>query len=115
MKSVNKYILYSCILLASSGMLACNKDLENEDKTKLNDQTQWASEGNADIFLNDVYDQLPDIYGQPESPDNFSDDNDAGFYYSSYKFKDGIIDPAATNYTLFGGAAVGVATISRYN
>jgi hypothetical protein len=96
-------------------MLSCNKDLENEDKTRLNDDTQWASESNADIFLNDVYDQLPDIYSQPESADNFSDDNDAGFYYSSYKYHDGILDPASTNYGLFGGGSVGVATISRHN
>jgi starch-binding outer membrane protein, SusD/RagB family len=115
MKSVTKYILYCCIITASFGMLSCSKDLENEDKTRLNDDTQWASEANADIFLNDIYDQLPDIYSQPESADNFSDDNDAGFYYSSYKYRDGILDPASTNYALFGGGAVGVATISRHN
>ena len=103
MKSVIKYIFFSCMLATSIGMLSCNKDLENEDKTRLNDVTQWASESNADIFLNDVYDQLPDVYAQPESTDNFTDDNDAGFYYASWKYKDGILDPASTNYGLFGG------------
>lgn len=114
MRPIKKYILYACILAAAFGV-SCRKDLENIDKSSLNDDTQWASETNADIFLNDVYNQLPEIYGQPETFDNFTDDNDAGFYYSSWKYKDGILNPASTNYGLFGGAAVGVATISRQN
>ncbi len=32
---------------------------------------------------------MPDIYAQPENLDNFTDDNDAGFYYNSWKYKDG--------------------------
>ena len=47
--------------------------------------------------------------------DNFTDDNDPDHYYASWKWKGGIIDPASTNYGLFGGAAVGIATINRYN
>lgn len=115
MKTVRKYILYGCILTASVGLASCDKDLDNENKAVLTDATQWASEGNADIFFNDVYDQLPQMYNDPENLDNFTDDNDAGFYYSSWKYKDGILDPAATNYAIFGGGAVGVATINRHN
>src|SRR6476660_2928050 len=115
MKRLTKYILYACISTASFGLLSCDKDLDNESKTTLTDATQWASESNADIFLNDVYDQLPDMYSQPENLDNFTDDNDAGFYYNSWKYKDGNLDPASTNYALFGGGATGIATISRYN
>lgn len=115
MKSVKIYILYSCIVTAMLGSVACDKHLDNENKTSLDDNTQWASEANADIFLNDVYDQLPDIYAQPENLDNFTDDNDAGFYYNSWKYKDGNVDPASTNYTLFGGGATGVQTVSRYS
>jgi hypothetical protein len=115
MKSVKKYIICACLLASIVGMHSCKKALDNVDKSSLNDATQWASETNADIFLNDVYNQLPDIYSQPETLDNFTDDNDAGFYYASWKYKDGILDPAATNYALFGGAAVGAATITRFN
>src|SRR5205085_1822316 len=114
MKS-RKYILYACLATAFFGLFACDKHLDNVSKTGLTDPTQWASESNADIFLNDVYDQLPDMYSQPETLDNFTDDNDAGFYYASWKYKDGILDPSQSNYGLFGGGAVGVATISRYN
>jgi hypothetical protein len=115
MNSVKKYILYTCAVLSSVGIVSCDKELNNADKTKLDDTTQWASEANADIFLNDVYDQLPQMYNDPENLDNFTDDNDAGFYYSSWKYKDGILDPAATNTAIFGGAAIGIGTINRHN
>jgi len=101
--------------MGALGLFSCDKSLNNQQKTSLDDNTQWVSESNADIFLNDVYDQLPDIYSQPENFDNFTDDNDAGFYYNSWKYKDGNLDPASNNYTLFGGGATGIGTISRCN
>ena len=115
MNSIKKYILYTCVVASSIGIVSCDKNLDNVNKASLDDHTQWASETNADIFLNDVYDQLPQMYNDPENLDNFTDDNDAGFYYASYKWKDGIVDPASTNYTIFGGGAVGISTINRYN
>lgn len=116
MKSANNnFLLYSCILIIAICLYSCKKDfLENADKTKLTDDTQWASEGNADIFLNDIYNNLPDLYNAPENLDNFTDDNDAGFYYGSWNFKQGIINPASTNYSIWGGDA-GPADISRFN
>lgn len=115
MNSIKKYILYACVIASSAGITSCDKDLNNVNKAVLDDATQWASEGNADIFLNDVYDQLPQMYNDPENLDNFTDDNDAGFYYNSWKWKDGILDPAASNYFLWAGAGVGISTINRYN
>ncbi|WP_276483085.1 RagB/SusD family nutrient uptake outer membrane protein [Paraflavitalea pollutisoli] len=115
MRSVNNTLVYACLVTVLLGLSACDRDLDNQQKVSLDDNTQWATESNADIFLNDVYDQLPDMYSQPENLDNFTDDNDAGFYYNSWKYKDGNLDPASTNYTLFGGGATGVQTVSRYN
>ena len=88
MKSANiNFLFYSCILIIAICLYSCKKDfLENTDKTKLTDDTQWASEGNADIFLNDIYNNLPDLYNAPENLDNYTDDNDAGFYYGSWNF-----------------------------
>ncbi|RFS20746.1 RagB/SusD family nutrient uptake outer membrane protein [Chitinophaga silvatica] len=84
--------------------LACNKEfLENTNKSKLTDDTQWATEGNADLFLNDIYNGLPNYWNQPENLDNFTDDNDAGFYYTSYNWKQGIVSPASSDYTVWGG------------
>ena len=116
MKSYKKYLLlYSCMIMVALSLYSCKKDfLSNVDKVQLTDQTQWASEGNADIYLNDLYNNLPDLYNSPENLDNFTDDNDAGFYYGSYNYKQGILNPASNNYGIWG-SDTGPADISRFN
>lgn len=99
-----KRIIYFILLIVWIPFFSCTKDfLENTDKTQLTDEMQWSSEGNADIFLNDIYGSLPNYWNQPENLDNFTDDNDAGFYYTSYNWKQGIVSPAGTDYTVWGG------------
>jgi hypothetical protein len=99
-----KRIIYCILLIILLPFFSCTKDfLENTDKTQLTDELQWSSEGNADIFLNDIYGDLPNYWNQPENLDNFTDDNDAGFYYTSYNWKQGIVSPAGTDYTVWGG------------
>ena len=99
-----KRIIYFILLIVWMPFFSCTKDfLENTDKTQLTDELQWSSEGNADIFLNDIYGSLPNYWNQPENLDNFTDDNDAGFYYTSYNWKQGIVSPAGTDYTVWGG------------
>jgi len=110
---MQKIQLIICSILLCVG-ISCTKVLDNTDKTRLTEETQWSSEGNADIFLNYIYNNLPDMYNSPENLDNFTDDNDAGFYYGSWTFKQGIIDPASTYYVIWGGNA-GPADISRFN
>lgn len=83
---------------------SCTKDfLKNTDKGKLTDETQWSTESTADLFLNDIYGQLPNFWNQPENFDNFTDFNDAGFYYTSYNWKQGIVSPSSNDYTVWGG------------
>lgn len=99
-----KRIIYCMLFIILLPLFSCTKDfLENTDKTQLTDEIQWSSEGNADIFLNDIYSDLPNYWNQPENLDNFTDDNDAGFYYTSYNWKQGIVSPAGTDYTVWGG------------
>lgn len=100
-KKLTGAVFFTAILL---NIYSCKKDfLDNADKSKLTDATQWSSEGDADIFLNDVYSNLPNFWNQPENMDNFTDDNDAGFYYTSYNWKEGIVSPASNDYTVWGG------------
>jgi hypothetical protein len=114
MKTFNITITLVVIVLFMTAS-GCKKDiLNNTSKATLTDATQWASEGNADIFLNDIYNNLPDMYNSPENLDNFTDDNDGGVYWGSWNFKQGIIDPASNFYGWFGNAS-GPADISRYN
>ncbi len=76
--------------------VSCNQNdfLETTSKSTLTDATMWASEGNADIYLNNCYGQLEAKGNEPDNIDNFTSDNDAGFYYTSYNWKKGIVDPA---------------------
>jgi starch-binding outer membrane protein, SusD/RagB family len=73
--------------------VSCNNDkfLETTSKSTLTDATMWASEGNADIYLNNCYGDLEAKGNQPDNLDNFTSDNDAGFYYTSYNWKKGIV------------------------
>ncbi|HAX93332.1 MAG TPA: RagB/SusD family nutrient uptake outer membrane protein, partial [Bacteroidales bacterium] len=78
--------------------------LETVDKSRLTDATMWASEGNADIYLNDCYSELQAKSNQPDNLDNFTDDNDAGFYYTSYNWKKGIVEKSGgANTSVWGG------------
>jgi len=86
MNSVKKYIFYACVVASTVGLASCDKYLDNEKKDVLTDATQWATEANADIAVNDVYDQIPDIYGSPENFDHFTDDNDPDHYYASWSY-----------------------------
>ena len=93
-KSIFLAILIACGL----GTVSCQEDfLENEIKNRLTDETQWATESNADIFLNDIYHAISNRWNSPENLDNFTDDNDAGFYWRSYSWKQGIVDPTVLN------------------
>jgi starch-binding outer membrane protein, SusD/RagB family len=75
------------------GTMSCNQNdfLETTDSSKLTDATIWASEGNADVYLNNCYSDLPQKSNQPDNLDNFTDDNTAGDYYTSWNWKKGIV------------------------
>ncbi len=79
---------------------SCKKNfLENAEKTRLTDVTQWQSEGNADIFLNDIYNNLSNKWNTADNLDDYTDDNDAGFYWKSWRWKQGIVNPSSDNGT----------------
>src|SRR5450759_673832 len=108
MKRRNKNIITSSLVLIGLLLMitfSCNKEdfLDNVNKTNLTDATQWASEGNADIFLNDIYGNLPNKGNEPENLDNFTDDNDNGFYYTSWNWRDGIVTPASGGFDVWFG------------
>jgi hypothetical protein len=103
------------------GAMSCNQDefLETADKSGLTDATIWACEENADIFLNDCYADLPQKSNQPDNLDNFTDDNAAGEYYTSWQWKRGIVEAAGGAYgsVLFGktGPAQNEGWATLYN
>lgn len=88
-------------------MASCNQEdfLETINKANLTDGTMWATESNADIYLNDCYMQLATKSNQPDNLDNYTDDNDAGFYYTSFNWKKGIVVASTNNYSVWFGQA----------
>jgi len=107
MRQIEKYLKAGNFLIIGVLVMisfSCEEEfLENEDKTNLVDATQWKSETTADLFLNDIYGNIPNKGNEPENLDNFTDDNDAGFYYTSYNWKQGIISPSANGFEVWGG------------
>ncbi|MFO7620236.1 MAG: RagB/SusD family nutrient uptake outer membrane protein, partial [Bacteroidales bacterium] len=55
--------------------------------------------------LNDCYMQLATKSNQPDNLDNYTDDNDAGFYYTSFNWKKGIVVASTNNYSVWFGQA----------
>lgn len=78
--------------------------LENENKSKLTDQTQWQSEGNADIFVNDVYSEIPRVCTLAEQLDYYTDDYNISHYYTASNWRQGICQaPASSTTGVWGG------------
>ncbi len=78
--------------------------LENENKANLTDETQWASEGNADIFLNDCYGEIPLKWNFAENLDYYSDDYNISHYYTASNWRQGIcLVPGESTTNEWGG------------
>lgn len=57
---------------------ACEDWLEIEPKDRFSDTTVWGSEDNADMFLNDIYNQLPHLNNETQNLDQYSDNSYVG-------------------------------------
>jgi hypothetical protein len=90
---IRNIVLAGLIIIST---ISCKRDafLTVPNKGNLDDITMWASEQNADIFLNGCYAKLyPTGVDWPDSQmDNFSDDAHARVYFASYAWKEGNID-----------------------
>src|SRR5690625_4691259 len=107
MTTVKRFALILCAGMLVVSISSCKDGvsdyLNNENKSNLSESLQWETESNADIFLNDIYGSLPNYWNEPENLDNFTDDNDAGYYYTSYNWKGGNVNPSSNDYTVWGG------------
>jgi N-acetylmuramoyl-L-alanine amidase len=92
MKTFINKIKFIVPCIALLGFMSCNNDefLENETKTVLTDDTQWANGTNADIFINDIYNAIPRYSTNGEQLDYYSDDYNSSYYYTSHNFRQGI-------------------------
>lgn len=89
-KNIN-HLLYLAVILVF-GLSACDQEdfLENENKANLTDQTIWASETNADIYLNDIYTNLVSPYKETEQLGYYTDDYNISHYYTASNWRQGV-------------------------
>jgi len=77
---INKlfYIFLSAAFIV--GFSGCSKDgfLEIPPKGSLTNEVTFSSESNADLFLNDIYSQLPDLNNEFEPGDQWTDNTGVG-------------------------------------
>jgi hypothetical protein len=96
MKKLNKYnVYYSWLLLAVLVLpvASCKKYLDTQPRDSIAGDAQWSTETTADVFLNDIYHQLNDQGNTPDPLDSYTDDNDGGPYWKSWRWKQGVIGP----------------------
>ncbi|MQY77765.1 MAG: RagB/SusD family nutrient uptake outer membrane protein, partial [Bacteroidetes bacterium] len=100
-KKIKNIVFIGLILVC---IFSCNQEdfLETENKSNLIDATMWASEVEADIFLNDIYSSLPNRF-TPDPLDDYTADNDGGWYYTSRNWKKGIVEASTNNYSVWFG------------
>jgi starch-binding outer membrane protein, SusD/RagB family len=75
MKKITKYFNRKvAVLFLVTGMVSCNDYLEVEPKEQIADVALWASTGNADLFLNNIYSSIPGPFNTDDLEDNYTDD-----------------------------------------
>ncbi|MBN8850880.1 MAG: hypothetical protein BGO55_29730 [Sphingobacteriales bacterium 50-39] len=78
---INKYFYRVSLLLALTiAFGACKKDgfLDVPPKGSLTDETTFSTESNADLFVNDIYNSLPDLNNEFEPLDQWTDNSHVG-------------------------------------
>src|SRR6218665_708759 len=82
-------LLYNTIqisaLIASLCLSGCKKDanLDVDNLSAVSSEVTWSSETTADLFLNDIYTNLPDMNNNIFDPfDNWSDNSMCGFSWA---------------------------------
>lgn len=95
------YISFVCYFF-----VGCDSEafLENVNKSNLTEETQWSSEINTDIFLNDLYSEIPNKWNFDEHLDYYTDDYNISHYYTASNWRQGICQaPSSSTLEPWGG------------
>jgi len=100
-KTIRNISFIGLILFSS---ISCNQEdyLETQDKTRLTEAQMWETESTADLYLNTCYNELVAKGNQPDNLDSYTDDNDAGYYYTSFNWKKGIVNKNTNTENVWG-------------
>ena len=75
---IHNIIKTVCLAGSLALLSACEDWLEIEPKDRFGDTTVWGSEEYADMFLNDIYNQLPHLNNETQNLDQYSDNSYVG-------------------------------------
>jgi hypothetical protein len=76
---MNYLKICSGVALLSIGLFGCNHNILNIPPTNfVSDDQVWSTTATADLFLNDIYNQLPDQNNEDEHLDQYTDNSDVG-------------------------------------
>ena len=75
---IHNIIKTVCLAGSFALLSACEDWLEIEPKDRFGDTTVWGSEENADMFLNDIYNQLSHLNNETQNLDQYSDNSYVG-------------------------------------
>ncbi|WP_303919476.1 RagB/SusD family nutrient uptake outer membrane protein [Draconibacterium sediminis] len=106
MKKIKNIIVLTGLMIAILlPISSCDTEnyLETIDKSNLNDATIWTSDQNADLYLLECYRDLAQKSSESDNLDNFTDDNDAAFYYTSWNWRGGTVHANTNNYSIWFG------------
>lgn len=94
---------------------SCKKDafLDVPPKGSLTNTTTFSTQDNADLFVNDIYNQLPDINNEDQILDQYTDNNDVG---ATWMTGQAVVRAGAINPTnVPGGPANSFSWTNNYN
>lgn len=123
--------LYYFVVAICTALTACDDSLLDViPRDRLSDGNIWADESSADLFLNDIYDKLPDGNNYQDPFENFSDNSMNGFSwapsrsleressYTPYAYPDGGITLNIywdTNYSFIRKCNIFIKEVSKSN
>lgn len=123
--------LYYFVVAICTALTACDDSLlDVTPRDRLSDGNIWADESSADLFLNDIYDKLPDGNNYQDPFENFSDNSMNGFSwapsrsleressYTPYAYPDGGITLNIywdTNYSFIRKCNIFIKEVSKSN
>ncbi len=77
--NIKSKIIYAGLFITLAFNSGCSDFLEVTNKNAVTDDVLWSTEANADLFLNDVYDDLlPNANTWTQHLDQYSDNSDVG-------------------------------------
>jgi starch-binding outer membrane protein, SusD/RagB family len=78
MMIIKNYRKFATVALAVVTLVSCKPDLEVVPRDQISDLTVWGNSTNADLFLNDIYNNLPEINTETQLLDQYTDNQYVG-------------------------------------